>query len=140
MEDSPIFNSLTLTSPPDPSTSPPDPSTSQPSPTTNPSTSESEPNKQDYTTLAFNKRKTLTSLIPSEWRLPTPLPSAEEVPNVTKYARKFLSEREVKITEGFTAEELCVEMESGTYSAVEVVGAFGRRAGVAGQLVGLAFV
>lgn len=45
----------------------------------------------------------------------------------------------MKITEGFTAEELCAEMERGTYSAVEVVAAFERRAGVAGELVGLAF-
>ena len=130
MESLPISDPLTLTAPLETSTSTAMNGATVPTP---------ENEKNDYITIASTKRATLASLVPPEWRVPESLPNAEEVPNVTKYALKYLTAREADITEKYTAEDLVVRIAQGVYSSVEVLRAFGRRAVVADQLVSCRF-
>ena len=130
MENLPISDPLTLTAPLKTSTS---------TATNNPTVPGPRVETNDYITIASTKRATLASLITPEWRVPDPLPSGDEIPNVTKYALKYLTAREADIIEKYTAEDLVVQIAQGVYSAVEVLRAFGRRAVVAGQLVSCRF-
>lgn len=85
--------------------------------------------------IAQQKRESIMSLLPPEWRLPEPLPDATDLPNATNYPRSFLTQREIAITETHTAQQLVQLLADRTYSAVEVTSAFCHRATIAHQLV-----
>lgn len=91
-----------------------------------------------WQTIAASKRARNAALIPTEWLLPSP-PSSE-VRNVIDVPRTcgILTEKEVEITEKYSASGLVGEMAKGTYSAVEVTTAFCKRAAIAQQLVSAA--
>ena len=87
--------------------------------------------------LAEKKRQSLLDLIPSEWRIPLPIPSAKERRDVTgAYTHQFLSLREIEITET-NAVEIVKNTSNGSWTATEVVTAFCHRAALAHQLVWL---
>ena len=67
------------------------------------------------------------------------LPSLAEIPqNTIAIAKQILTEAEIRITE-YTVEELVPKLAAGDLSAVEVVKAFMRRAGLAQKVVCLLF-
>ncbi|PYI14286.1 putative general amidase GmdA [Aspergillus violaceofuscus CBS 115571] len=81
------------------------------------------------------KREAILSAIPTEWRIPAPIPTPDVQPNVTgKYIQQYLSPREVEITES-DAETIVSHTTTGLWTAVEVTLAFCHRAAVAHQLV-----
>lgn len=80
------------------------------------------------------KQEALRSLVPESFLL-REVPSVEDRPNVIGFAGQYLSERERDITEKYTAEALCEKLAAGTFTAVEVTGAFCHRAAIAHQLV-----
>ncbi|KAL2201849.1 putative general amidase GmdA [Sarocladium strictum] len=83
---------------------------------------------------ARKKRESILAAIPPEWRLPQPLPSAEEQRDVTgPYVQQFLSAREVEITES-DAVTITKYTTTGKWTATEVVSAFCHRAALAHQL------
>jgi len=89
-----------------------------------------------WTALAKEKRDSINALIPKEWLLPTPLPSATEQRDVTgKYIQQFLSPREIEITET-DAVGIVKNTATATWKAREVAEAFCHRAALAHQLVG----
>lgn len=89
----------------------------------------------DWQTLAATKRDSILALIPPPWRLPTPLPTAEQQRDVTgKYIQQFLSAREVEITET-DAVGILARTTTGKWKAREVTEAFCHRAALAHQLV-----
>ncbi|KAK5000664.1 hypothetical protein LTR66_000511 [Elasticomyces elasticus] len=88
----------------------------------------------DWKKAAADKRESLLSLIPSEWKIPK-VPSTEEQKDVTgKYIQQYLSDKEIEITET-DAVGICDKTTSGSWTAVEVAKAFCHRAAVAHQLV-----
>ncbi|KAG5300065.1 amidase [Histoplasma capsulatum G186AR] len=80
------------------------------------------------------KRDSVLNLIPEKWRIPTPIPSASELRDVTRYIRKFLSPREIEITE-LDLVSLAQRTTNGQWTAVEVTEAFCHRAALAHQFV-----
>lgn len=85
--------------------------------------------------LAEKKRQSLLALIPPDWRIPPPLPTAEEQKDVTgAFVQQFLSKREIEITET-SATEILGRTTTGKWTATEVVTAFCHRAALAHQLV-----
>lgn len=83
------------------------------------------------------KRESVNSLIPEEWRLKTPVPSAEQQRDVTgKFAWQYLSPREVEITEQ-GAVDILKHITTGQWTAEEVTKAFCHRAALAHQFVSL---
>lgn len=89
----------------------------------------------DWRTVASAKRDAVLDKIPREWRLPHPIPSATEIPDVTgDYVQQFLNSREIKITET-DAVDIVKKTGSGQWTAVEVTKAFCHRAAIAHQLV-----
>ncbi|OJD17194.1 hypothetical protein AJ78_02687 [Emergomyces pasteurianus Ep9510] len=80
------------------------------------------------------KRESVLNLIPGKWRIPTPIPPASELRDVTKYIQRFLSPREIEITELDTV-RLAQHTTTGQLTAVEVTEAFCHRASLAHQLV-----
>ncbi|KAL3483066.1 putative general amidase GmdA [Aspergillus germanicus] len=84
---------------------------------------------------AAAKRDALLSLIPPEWRLPSPLPPPAEIPNVTgPEIRRYLSTREIIITET-SAIDIVRKTSTGEWSCEDVVRAFCHRAAVAHQMI-----
>ncbi|KAL1882488.1 hypothetical protein Plec18167_002904 [Paecilomyces lecythidis] len=82
------------------------------------------------------KKAEQAARIPSEWKLPeTALPPHGTV-DLRPYAASsgILSDRELHITEKYDATALAGEIAKGTFSAVEVVTAYCKRAAVAQQL------
>ncbi|KIN08369.1 hypothetical protein OIDMADRAFT_37551 [Oidiodendron maius Zn] len=85
--------------------------------------------------LAEKKRQSLLDLIPSEWCIPLPIPSAKERRDVTgAYTHQFLSPHEIAITET-NAAEIVKNTCNGSWTATEVVTAFCHRAALAHQLL-----
>jgi amidase len=88
---------------------------------------------------AATKREKLLSLIPREWRLPSPLPPPADLPNVTgPEIRRYLSTKEIEITET-NAIDLVRKTSSGEWRCEGVIRAFCHRAAVAHQMVGFRF-
>ncbi|RAH64570.1 putative general amidase GmdA [Aspergillus aculeatinus CBS 121060] len=84
---------------------------------------------------ASAKREAILSAIPTEWRIPAPIPTPDLQPNVTgTYIQQYLSPREIEITESDT-EDIVSRTTTGTWTAVEVASAFCHRAALAHQLV-----
>ncbi|KAH9832442.1 Amidase enzyme [Teratosphaeria destructans] len=79
------------------------------------------------------KRESIKALLPECWRLPS-IPSAEDVPNGSEFSKTVLTEREVHITEHYTARTLLQALSSGSLSAVETIDAFCHRATIAHEL------
>jgi amidase len=89
----------------------------------------------DWQTKAHQKRDSINALIPTAWKLPTPLPPASEQRDVTgKYIQQYLSTREIEITET-DAVGIVKNTKSGTWTALEVTEAFCHRAALAHQMV-----
>ncbi|OJJ51284.1 hypothetical protein ASPZODRAFT_148589 [Penicilliopsis zonata CBS 506.65] len=85
--------------------------------------------------IGAQKRAALQALIPPEWRLPHPLPSPSELPDVTgKAIQQYLSPREVQITETDAA-TLVRKLAMGEWRSREVTLAFCHRAAVAHQMI-----
>ncbi|PLB55430.1 amidase [Aspergillus steynii IBT 23096] len=85
--------------------------------------------------LAAAKRQSILDAIPEKWRIQSPIPTAEELRDVTgPYIQQFLTPREIEITET-DALGITEKTTSGTWSAVEVTEAFCHRAALAHQLV-----
>ncbi|KIW12666.1 hypothetical protein PV08_09944 [Exophiala spinifera] len=83
---------------------------------------------------ASKKRESILASIPSEWRLPQPLPSPEAQKAVAgSYVQQFLSAREIEITES-DAVTITENTTAGRWKATEVVTAFCHRAALAHQL------
>lgn len=85
------------------------------------------------------KRESLLNLIPEKWRIPTPIPPASELRDVTKYIQQFLSPREIEITELDTV-SLAQRTTTGQWTAVEVTEAFCHRAALAHQFVSIIYI
>ncbi|KAJ5495774.1 Acetamidase [Penicillium diatomitis] len=89
----------------------------------------------NWQALAEAKRQAILNAIPEKWRLPTPVPAASEVRDVTgPYIQKYLSEREIEITEA-DAVDIVAQTSTGRWSAVEVIEAFCHRAALAHQFI-----
>jgi len=91
----------------------------------------------DWKATGRRKREDIQALLPAQWKVNEPLPTSSELRDATTYPRKFLTPREVNITEDFTACELLKALASGALSAVEVTVAFCHRATIAHQIVSL---
>ncbi|KAK2743324.1 Acetamidase [Onygenales sp. PD_40] len=84
--------------------------------------------------IAKAKREAVLGLIPEKWRIQSQIPPASELRDVTVYIQKFLSPREIEITELDTV-GLAERTTTGQWSAVEVTEAFCHRAALAHQFV-----
>lgn len=85
--------------------------------------------------LAKTKRESVLALIPKEWLLPSPVPSATEQRDVTgKYIQQYLSAGEIEITET-DAVGIVAKTTTGAWKAREVAEAFCHRAALAHQMV-----
>lgn len=89
----------------------------------------------DWQRIGQQKRATIDSLLPSQWKLPEPVPNASTLPNATHFPRNFLTQRELAITETHSAQQLLQKLADRTYTATEVTSAFCHRATIAHQLV-----
>ncbi|KAK0515032.1 hypothetical protein JMJ35_002411 [Cladonia borealis] len=89
----------------------------------------------DWQRVGQQKRETINSLLPPQWKLAEPVPDADSLPNATKLPRSLLTEREIEITETHTAQQLAQKLADRTYTATEVTRAFCHRATIAHQLV-----
>ena len=83
---------------------------------------------------AREKREAINSEIPSHWQI-AHVPDADELKDAQHYARKFLTEREIGITEMADARALLEKLARGQYTALEVTEAFCHRAAIAHQTV-----
>jgi amidase len=83
--------------------------------------------------IAAQKRKTLASLIPLEWRI-TGIPSPTELRHAVEFPERFLAAGEVAITRA-TASELVAKLATGELTSKAVTRAFCHRAAVAHQIV-----
>lgn len=93
-----------------------------------------------WRTTVAQKRKQLASAIPSKWRLDdkllASLPQNGNLMEADIPRRSgILSERELQITENYTAEELLRQLAAGEVSSLAVTTAFCKRAAIAQQLV-----
>ncbi|KAE8150954.1 amidase signature domain-containing protein [Aspergillus avenaceus] len=85
--------------------------------------------------LAENKRQSILNAIPSKWKIQHPVPSVEDLRDVTgSYIQQFLTPREIEITET-DAVGIVEQTTSGRWTAVEVAEAFCHRAALAHQMV-----
>lgn len=94
----------------------------------------------DWRTLVARKRKQLDAQIPSEWRLTdtflATIPANGRLIEADVIRGSgILSERELSITENYSATELLDELSKGKINSVEVTTAFCKRAAIAQQLV-----
>ncbi|MCJ1309737.1 Acetamidase [Agyrium rufum] len=84
--------------------------------------------------LATAKREAISAAIPTDWKLKSPVPSAEEQRDVTgKYIAQYLSDAEVDITES-DVKVIVGNTTSGKWKAEDVARAFCHRAALAHQL------
>lgn len=97
-------------------------------------------NMMDWAKLVDEKRASRNNKIPSEWRISQGL--LKDVNEDSDHSafeilsqHDLLSKEERRITEEYSARELCAELASGRLSAVDVCSAFCHRAAVAQQLV-----
>lgn len=91
--------------------------------------------KVDWKILATQKRESINALIPTAWRLDTPLPPASEQRDVTgAYIQRYLTAREIEITE-LDAVGILEKTTTGAWKAREVAEAFCHRAALAHQMV-----
>ncbi|KAI9164179.1 amidase signature domain-containing protein [Paramyrothecium foliicola] len=93
--------------------------------------------------LIAAKQAERAARIPEEWRLPTAtLADLSETSEVSAFSlletHQWLNEDERRLTENFTAQELCLEISSGKVTALEVCRAFCHRAAIAQQLINCA--
>jgi amidase len=90
---------------------------------------------ENWKATAAAKRQAILDSIPEKWRIQTTIPTVEQQKDVTgPYIQKFLSPREVEITET-DAVGIAHQTASGSWTAVEVAEAFCHRASLAHQLV-----
>ncbi|OJJ68039.1 hypothetical protein ASPBRDRAFT_185904 [Aspergillus brasiliensis CBS 101740] len=94
---------------------------------------------QDWRTLVAKKRKQLDAQIPSEWRLTEKFlagipANGHLIEADVVRGSGILSEKELRITEEYTATTLLAELSNGSLSSVEVTTAFCKRAAIAQQL------
>jgi amidase len=89
---------------------------------------------QSWEEKARAKRESLESLIPHAWRMRDQIPSVDEQQDVTSVPRRYLTEREIQITES-DAETIVKNTRTGQWKAEEVTRAFCHRAAIAHQLV-----
>ncbi|KIM75823.1 hypothetical protein PILCRDRAFT_13322 [Piloderma croceum F 1598] len=83
---------------------------------------------------AREKREAINSEIPSHWQI-THVPDADKLKDAQHYTCKFLTEREIRITEMADARALLEKLACGQYTALEVTEAFCHRAAIAHQMV-----
>lgn len=95
---------------------------------------------QTWQERAQRKRESLQALLPSEFKLPEPIPSPNEVRDATTFPRRYLSDDELRITETDNASELLGRIAKGELKARDVVSAFCHRATIAHQLVRACFI
>lgn len=93
--------------------------------------------KPEWKLRAAAKRRQIHAGIPAEWLVPGDVLSSPPS-NTLAYLRDsgILSPLELEITETTSAPLLLSRLADGTYTAVSVARAFGKRAAVAQQLVG----
>jgi amidase len=96
--------------------------------------------KTDWQALVAAKRKQLDAQIPSEWRLSddfrASVPANGHLIEVDIARRSgILTDKELGITENFSAVELLENLAEREFSSVEVTTAFCKRAAIAQQLV-----
>ena len=89
----------------------------------------------DWQHIGQLKRESIDSLLPSQWKLPVPVPDANTLPNATDFPSNFLTQREIAITETHSAQQLLQKLADRTYAATEVTSAFCHRATIAHQVV-----
>ncbi|KAF2667159.1 acetamidase [Microthyrium microscopicum] len=84
--------------------------------------------------LALGKKLAVLELIPLEWRLPQPIPTAKSQKDVTgAYVQQYLEDWEIEITES-DAVRIVEQTSSGNWTVTKVVTAFCHRAALAHQL------
>ncbi|PNS14978.1 hypothetical protein CAC42_2207 [Sphaceloma murrayae] len=88
----------------------------------------------DWKKVAADKRESVLSLIPDEWRIAPPPPAASQRDVTGPYIQQYLDPKEVEITEA-DATEIVKKASSGTWTALEIAKAFAHRAALAHQLV-----
>lgn len=96
--------------------------------------------KADWRALVTAKRKQLDAQIPSEWRLSddtrASVPADGHLIDADLVRRSgILSDKELDITENYSAANLLEKLSGGDFSSVEVTTAFCKRAAIAQQLV-----
>lgn len=89
--------------------------------------------------IAQAKKKSVDELIQKEWRLPEEIKSkynAETPVNIIGLHKTFgiLNEKEINITESYTAKELLQKIANKEFTSLEVTTAFCKRAAIANQL------
>ncbi|KAI9844152.1 MAG: Acetamidase [Sclerophora amabilis] len=89
----------------------------------------------DWEKVAKTKRDSVNALIPEDWQVQKPIPSADQQRDVTgKYIQEYLNAKEIEITETDAAgivQRTC----AGEWKARDVTEAFCHRAAIAHQLV-----
>lgn len=87
----------------------------------------------DWQRIGQQKRETIDSLLPPQWKLPEPVPDANTLPNATDHPCNFLTQCEVAIIETYSAQQLLQKLADRTYTATEVTSAFCHGATIAHQ-------
>ncbi|KAI9052723.1 hypothetical protein LZ554_002999 [Drepanopeziza brunnea f. sp. 'monogermtubi'] len=96
--------------------------------------------RPSWQSLASAHREVAASKIPPEWKLPSSVTdpvsetSTQEVLSIPRTCG-ILSEKEIEITENYSAVTLLEHLASGRFTSVEVTTAFCKRAAIAQQLV-----
>jgi amidase len=81
------------------------------------------------------KRAGVEELIPKNWKLKlSDIPPAKSLRDVTEYIRRFMTPRELEITES-NASDILVKIRFGAWKSLEVTRAFCHRAALAHQFV-----
>ena len=80
------------------------------------------------------KQVAIKAAIPSEWLLPSDLTISSNVLDVPRQCG-ILSEKELEITESFTARQIVDKLSTRNLTSAEVTMAFSKRAAIAQQLV-----
>lgn len=84
--------------------------------------------------LAKQKRQSVESLIPEQWRIINPPSNADQRDVTGPYIHQFLNPQEIEITET-DAVGIAAKTTTGVWSAQSVTTAFCHRAALAHQLV-----
>ncbi|CDK27142.1 unnamed protein product [Kuraishia capsulata CBS 1993] len=93
--------------------------------------------EKDWKKTATEKKQSVDACIPKEWRLPLEVTkgiSSDNATSVLDIPRQFLSEKEISITEDYSARSLHTSIVAGKLTAVDVISAFSHRAAIATQL------